>query len=194
MKRLLCVISALLLAAPAWSATLQGHCDIRFHGTSTFLNFDGSGTCSPFKVEVNDDLSRVEVLPAGEVRVPIAGMTTGIGRRDRDMRTMFDSAAWPLVRGHLGAIDARQLLAEMKAPGAEATLRFELTLRETTRPVSARLTRVVETGEEIRVDFTFDVSLKDFGLEAPRVFLLVKVGNRVGVEVSTVLRKPVVAE
>ncbi len=194
MKLLLCVLSALLLAAPAWSATLQGDCAIRFHGTSTFVNFDGSGSCTPFVVEVNNDLSRAEVLPGGEVQVPIDGMTTGIGARDRDMRKMFNSATWPLVRGRIGAIDARKLLAQMTTSGSEARLHFDLILRETSRPVTARVTRFVETEEGIVLDFVFDVSLKAFGIKPPRVFLLVKVGNLVGVEVSAVFKKPAVSD
>ncbi len=194
MKLLLSVLSALLLATPVWSATLQGDCDIRFHGTSTFVNFDGSGSCTPFVVEVNNDLSRAEVLPEGEVLVPIDGMTTGIGARDRDMRKMFDSATWPMVRGRIGAIDARKLLTQMTAQGSEARLGLDLILRDASRPVSARVTRFVDTEEEIRLDFAFEVSLKDFGIKPPRVFLLVKVGNLVDVEVSAVFKKPLDAD
>lgn len=155
------------------AAALWGTCRIEFHGTSTLHDFDGS--VPPRRFDLHP-------LPRGggwsaDVVVPVAEMDTGNGRRDANLREMLDSARYPEIRATFAAIDPTNARpARGDGPG---TLPFVLTIRDVSRPLVGQVAHWVESAEEVSFDVRFDVSLAEFGLAAPSVLGLVRVGDRV---------------
>ncbi len=189
MPRLALAMTALLvvaLARPVRAAAWNGSCDIHFQGTSTLHDFAGDAPCRPFRVDVETSPEGKAIIRGAEVAVPAAGMGTGNGSRDRQMRRMFDSGRYPVIRGMFGRIDPesmrRQLLA---SPGGKAPLDFTLAIRNVERPVHAVAGNFRERAGEVSFDVDYDLSLSDFGLVPPTVlFGLVKVADKVAVRTT----------
>ncbi len=181
-------VAILLFSTAAWGEGLEGKCDIAFHGTSTFVSFDGTASCEPFILDINPQRAQAKLAAPGEIIVPVDGMTTGLGMRDKDMREMLDSASYPQIRGSIAPFDPRAKASSLARAEVDKLV-FDLTIRGETRPVVAEVTRFEESAEAVDLDFAFEVSLKDFDIKPPRVFLFVKVGDKVTVKVRMTLLK-----
>jgi len=169
----------LLLASPGRAGGIRGECDLRFLGTSTLHDFEGTVSCLPYSAEVVRDSAGKELLPAVEVEIPVAAMKTGNGSRDEQMRKMFDGGRHPRIRGIARNVDIGAI--REAARGGPAQLDFLLRIRDVERPVRASVTGLREEGNGVRFDLEFPVSLGEFGLEAPSVLFFIRVRDRVRV-------------
>jgi polyisoprenoid-binding protein YceI len=160
-------------AAPAQSATLAGKAAISFTGSSTLHDFDGK--VDPVVFTPDDASGQWSAL----VEVPVASMKTGNGWRDENMRGMLQADRYPSIRAVFAGI-------ETDALRSQPTLTFALTIRDATHPVTAVLRHWVESAEHLEFDAEFSVSLKEYGLEAPRA-LFVRVDDKVTVTVHVTL-------
>lgn len=176
------VLGALLVAAaPVGARTLEiaGRCAVRFFGTSTLHDFEGTAPCALLAIDAPDASGRY----AARAEVAVAEMETGIAARDRKMREMFEAKRFPRIVASFGAVDA----ATLRAKGANA-LPFQLTVHGVTRsvtPVVAGFTEV--PGRSARFTATFELSLAEFGMEAPVAMGFVRVGDAVRVAVDVEL-------
>jgi len=181
-------------ADPPDSARFDGACDIAFLATSTLHDVSGSARCQPFTVLVARDAAGKEVISSVEVAVPVAGMDTGNRSRDRQMREMFRSGQFPRIHAAAQDVDVGRLRVEMgKAPGGKAPLDMLIKIREVERKIRATASNLKESGERVTFDLVFPVSLGEFGLKAPSVLGIVRVGDKVSVKSTvtlTVSRSP----
>lgn len=180
----------ILFAAPAWAGEIRGECAVRFEGTSTLHDFGGTARCEPFRATFAREPGGRTVVHGAQVLVPVAGMDTKNGSRDRQMREMFESDRFPWIRATVPEVDADRIRREAK-PGSEAgTLELGLTIRDTSRRVEATVSNLREEPGKVSFDLTLPVSLKEFGLKAPSVWGIIRVGDRVTVRSSVTLDLP----
>lgn len=119
-------------------------------------------------------------------QVPLAGMDTGIGLRNRHMRGYLDTAHFPDAELHV----ARKAVA-LPAPGTsiESDAPGSLVLHGVSRPCSIHY-RVEQAGSgELRVRGTTRIDMRDFGIDVPS-YLGVHVDPGVAIQVDFSLRDP----
>lgn len=181
----LAILLSALLAGTAAAGSIQGACDARFLGTSTLHDFSGTVRSRAFAAAVTRDAAGRIVLPSVEVEFPVAGMRTGNDTRDEAMREMFHSEQHPVVRAAVRDVDAEALRERMRADRAGRTpLPVFLSIRGVEREIQAVAGNWKEEGERFSFDVEFPVSLRDFGLKAPSVLGIIRVGDRVDVKGS----------
>lgn len=171
------VVACLAALAPgARAEDGKGTLEISFSATSSLHDFEGNLPRVEFAIE-----SGPGGAWHGDVEVPVAAMDTGIDRRDQNLRAMLDAAQYPRIRGRFRDVDPEQL-------HASGVLPFLLWIRGVERPVKATISNWQQGDRTARFDAEFDVSLRDFALEAPRV-LFVRVGDGVHVTVHVTLER-----
>ena len=171
---LLCALLAAAGSARAQGA--RGALDVSFAATSTLHDFEG--TAGPVRVSISQDATRGW---SADVTIPVAQMKTGNGWRDENMRSMFDAAHHPKIRGRFRGVDPERVRSSGKLP-------FMLQIRDVERPVEARVTHWQQGERQAEFDAEFDLSLEAFRLEAPRTFF-VSVGDTVHVSVRLKLER-----
>jgi len=189
------VVAACLLEAGAWPAVaaplpeeLAGRCAIEFSGSSTLHGFEGSAPDVRFPVRRAPNTERWRA----EIDVPVERMTTGNRWRDSNMRKMFDAKHYPIISASFPSIDPAA--ARPGPGGGTGILPFTLQIRQVRRSV----TGIVRNWRRDENVLTFDVqvllSLRDFGLKAPRALGFIKVHDAVLVSVhATVSARPAAA-
>ena len=182
-------------SADAPSATVfLGACDIAFLVPSTLHDVSGSVRCLPFTVRRTRDATGKEVITVVEVEVPVAAMDTRNRSRDGQMREMFRSGRFPLIRVVAREVDVGRLRVDIgKARGGNASIGLLLRIRDVERKVLATASNLRESGERVTFDLEFPVSLREFDLKAPSVLGILRVGDKVAVKATltlTVSRSP----
>jgi len=181
----LLLLFLLALAVPASAAALEGTCQVNFYGDSTLHAFEGKGACEPFTLESTEREGISVILPA-QVEVPVASLDTDNSSRDKKMREMFDSENFPKITGSFADIDPQALVGTWQGSGT-GELPFNLTIRDVTRPVKATVTRMNVDHQRLEASFVLNLSLADFGLEAPGVLGIIRVADEVRVEIDVQL-------
>lgn len=173
----------LFLATAAAAGEIRGTCDVRFLGTSTLHDFSGTVRSRPIAAPLSKDAAGNSILPSVEVEFPVAEMKTGNDSRDEKMREMFQSDRHPVIRAVARDIDADRAREQMrKDPAGKTALEVTLAIRGVERKVQATAGNWKEDGDRVAFDVEFPVSLKEFGLKAPTVLGLIRVGDRVVVK------------
>lgn len=173
-----------LAAATAASAQpgtppIVGTCAVRFFGTSTLHDFEGSAPCALLAIGAPDANGR----HTARAEVAIARMETGISARDKKMRGMFEAKKFPWIVATFPPIDPAALRAQRAG-----ALPFRLALHGVERDVAPTISGYSESpGRSARFRATFDLSLRDFGLEAPVAMGFIQVGDGVKVVVDVEL-------
>ncbi len=113
-------------------------------------------------------------------RVPLAGLDTGIGLRNRHMRGYLDVMHFPEAELRV----PRKAVA-FPTPGApiEAEAQGTLTLHGISKPCSIRYRVEQARPGEYRVHGTTRIDIRDFGIEVP-TYLGVGVEPNVGIQVD----------
>ena len=168
-------VAASLAPVTSSADEVAGRCRVAFSATSTLHDFEGKAPCSRLEIEPGE---------AGHYRaraeVAVRQLDTGNSDRDADMREMFDAERHPVITATFGDIDP----AALRAQRADA-LPFRIAIHGVERDVKPRITNwSEESGKRAKFRASFDLSLKDFGLEAPVLMGFVRVGDRVGVAVD----------
>jgi hypothetical protein len=171
------VACALLLAAEAASALeVAGRCSVRFFGSSTLHDFEGTAPCALLAIDAPDRSGRY----AARAEVAIAEMKTGNDSRDKRMRQMFEAKRFPRIFATFASIDPAALRA--RQAGA---LTFQLAMHGVERAVTPTLESFSEVpNTSARFQASFALSLKDFGMEAPVVMGFLRVDDAVRVVVT----------
>lgn len=180
------LVLAVTLVSSAGAETLSGECEIRFVGTSTLHDFTGTVRCQPFTVDVVDVAGAGKTIPTVEIAVPVEEIDTKNGKRDKQMREMFQYDKFPHIRGALKDVDADNIRKEIaKGPGRTGSVEFTLRIRDIERAIRTVIRNFRETPERVTFDAEFPVSLKAFGLVPPTVFFgAVRVGDTVTVNAA----------
>ena len=117
-------------------------------------------------------------------QVPLAGVDTGIGLRNRHMRGYLDTAHFPDAELRV----ARRAVA-FPAPGktTEADVPGSLTIHGVLRPCSIHYRMERSGSGEYRVHGTARIDMRDFGIDVP-AYLGVRVDPSVAIRVDFSLR------
>lgn len=192
MKSRIAVILVLTLVSSAGAETLKGECEIRFIGTSTLHDFAGTVRCQPFTVNLVNVAGAGKTMPMVEIAVPVEEMDTKNGKRDKQMREMFQYDKFPHIRGTLKDIDTDNIRKEIaKGPGGTGSVAFTLKIRDIERPIRATVRNLREAAERVTFDADFAVSLNEYDLKPPKVlFGAIRVGDKVTVNAAFRLNVP----
>jgi hypothetical protein len=167
-------------SAAAEPAVISGTCSTQFFATSTLHDFEGEAPCALLAIEAPNASGRY----AARAEVAVAQITTGIAARDRRMREMFEAKKFPRIEVRCSELDPAALRA--RRAGA---LPCQLTLHGVSRPISPQLVSYAEVPDtSASFAASFEVSLAQFGLEAPVVMGFVRVGDRVRVVANVALK------
>lgn len=186
MRRLILLIATWsLLFTPAMAMELQGECKVRFTGSSTLHDFEGTGSCEPFVLRTVETAGAEAIVPETILTVTVAGMQTGNSSRDQKMREMFGADRYPLIAGVLGGSPVAELRQQLH-DAARGTRSFPLRLRirDVEAPTVGRVTQLVDNAQGLNFDLEFPVSLAAYRLEPPSVLGLIRVADEVRVKVS----------
>lgn len=127
-------------------------------GNPGFLRINGEGG----KPTGTWKLEGVATLKEAEIRLPLAGFSTGIDKRDEHMRDKYlQIAKYPdaVFKVDRFSWNTQQLPEKADLPAT-------LTLHGITKPMTVPVT-VKNQGEEIAATSDFTVLLSDFGIEIP---------------------------
>lgn len=173
----------LALVSAASAENLMGNCDIRFLGTSTLHDFSGTARCQPFPVNVSGGTDEGRNLRGVEIVVPVEEMDTKNGKRDKQMREMFEYDKFPHVRAVLSALDPDKLRQQMRNdPNGEGNVEISLKIRDIEHKIQATVRNLRETSGRVIFDVSFPVSLRSYKLRPPAVlFGAIRVGDKVDV-------------
>ncbi len=175
----LCVSLVAAASAESTSDSVQGRCEIQFFATSTKRDFSGSADARPFSLTRHDDASGGPEWWSASVEVAVTDLVTGWDERDKDMHWMFDSNHFPSIVAEFPHIASEVYQSEH--PDEAAPLEFRLTIRDVTRPMSAKVLHWANSGDRASFDAEFDVSTSSFKLQVPTLLGFLRVGDVVNV-------------
>ena len=162
-------------------AAIAGTCQVRFSGSSTLHDFEGTAPPQPVTLNAIPGTATY----SGLVRVPVTQLDTDNSWRDDKLHSLFEAERYSEIIATFDSIDPQ--LARPAADGQIGTLPFQLRIRAIERPVRAVLSNWSETPAQVAFDATFTLSLAEFELPAPTVAGLVRVDDSVVVEVHVEL-------
>jgi polyisoprenoid-binding protein YceI len=177
-------VATSLASVTSSASEVVGRCQAVFTATSTLHDFSGQAPCSLLEVEAGD----VGTYRA-RAEVTVQQLDTGIAGRDEKMREMFDAGHHPKITATFAKVDPEALRAQR----ANA-LPFRIAIRGVERDVVPRISNWSEVpGQRAHFRASFDLSLKEFGLEAPVAMGFMRVDDRVRVDVDVEVETPKVA-
>lgn len=167
---LLLAVGSYVAPAQAAPAEIDAVIRVGFTGSSSLHEWEGKA--APISTTLHAS-STPEAWDA-EFTVPIAGLDSGNGTRDANMRAMFHSDRYPDLRIALRGVDPSDVQRDY-------ALRAALTIGETTHDIPIRVANWEQDTGHASFDAQADVSLGAFGLEAPSVLGIVRVADIVRV-------------
>jgi polyisoprenoid-binding protein YceI len=172
--------AALLLFATAPLAAnaldVAGSCRVQFFATTTLHDFEGEAPCALLAVEAPDAQGHY----AARAEVAIAELQTGISARDKKMREVFEAKKYPRIVATFANLDP----AALRAQRADA-LPFRIAIRGAVRAVTPVLSGFSEVpGKSAHFRASFELTLRDFGIEAPVAMGFIRVDEKVRVVVD----------
>ncbi|MFZ4855496.1 MAG: YceI family protein [Desulfuromonadaceae bacterium] len=183
MRFLLVFVLLVTLPLTVGATDYRGDCDIVFQGSSTLHGFHGKARCQPFTVNIIDG-----IIDSSKLNVAIADMDTDNGKRDKNMREMFEEKKYPLITGSAAAVALKDIRTSQKS-GSDSLhkISFKLKIRDVVKPVTATVKNFVETDSRITSDVAFTLSLADYQLQPPSVLGMIKVDDKVSVTATFIL-------
>jgi polyisoprenoid-binding protein YceI len=178
----LVALSLLLAAAASADSTFDrahGRCEIQFFATSTMRDFSGGADARPFLLSRHDGASGGPEWWSATVEVAVAELLTGYDQRDSDMHWMLDANDFPSIVAEFPHIASEAYQGERLDEAVP--LEFRLTIRDVTRPMSAKISHWVRSGDRASFDAEFDVSASSFELKVPTLLGLLRVGDTITV-------------
>jgi polyisoprenoid-binding protein YceI len=162
MKRLVFAVLVGLVPVVSGRAaeTLTGVADVVFNIDATMHEFDGTVASEPVTVTLQDGKA------SWQVDVVATNMTTFNAKRDKEMYEMFHAKEFPHIVGTASGVALDEL-----RNGAEIPL--TLTIRDRTLAHVGIVSNVVRDPEGLSFHVGWPVSLKAYGLKAPKVLFFV---------------------
>jgi hypothetical protein len=170
----LILASAGLALSLAASGAVQGKADIRFKGTSTLHNFEGTVPARPFSATFTAGTTNGQMVVSASTVLRVDEMNTAHKKRDKNMLKMFDQPNYAEISGSLA--NATISLSE------KTTAMLHLKIRDVEQDVPVVLSDWTREGDLMSGLLSFPVSLKAFKLKAPSVMGVIRVGDTVDVE------------
>jgi hypothetical protein len=186
---ILFVLAAAASAEPPLDS-IRGNAAIQFFATSTKRDFSGNADARPFLLTRHDDASVGPECFSALVELLVTDLDTGWDERDGDMHWMFDAIHYPIIVAEFPHIESAAY--EGDHPNESPPLDFRLTIREVTRPMTAKVTHWVRAGDRASLDAEFDVSASVFELRLPTLLGFLRVGDIINVRAQIELDRSTV--
>jgi polyisoprenoid-binding protein YceI len=148
------------------SATYTGTANVRFYGTSTLHDFEGQVTSRPFKLTIEGDGKW-----SADADAPVAQMSTDNKRRDNNMYEMLGSSVFPSLHGSVKNAPVPR--------GGSQVVQGTLKIRNVEHKVPVTISGWKRDGDSVSFHGEAAVSLSAYGLKAPSVMGVVRVGDTV---------------
>ena len=194
MRKVVLILFCLLIASTVWSEdavqalTVPARCDVQFFGTSTLHDFSGKVSSMPFDIILAAESATQDIPTTVEVDIPVKAMDTGNQSRDEKMRKMFAGEQYPLIRGLFKTTEPYKIRqAMLDSEKGNGTVTFTLGIRDIEHQIAATTSNLQETEDRVSFHLTFAVSLSQYGLKAPSVLGLIRVGDQVNVGATVTL-------
>ncbi len=171
---LLCYALLALQAPFSRAEKFKTNASITFSGTSTLHDFEGVVSATPFITEITQNSQTGEAQFSAITTINVSGMTTQHKKRDKNMFKMLDAENFTLITGRI----ENALLPET----GDSQVMLNLKICNEEHDVVATLSDWKREENRIRCRMAFPVSLKTFGLKAPSVMGVIRVGDTVNVE------------
>lgn len=173
LARVACAL-ALLTATMAWAdpATLGATAEVEFKAKSTLHDFRGHVASQPFPLSIVETGGKRTW--SAEAEVTVGDMDTKNKGRDEHMRDMFNEKLYPRIKAVIEN-------AEVPSTNHAVKTTLKLRIRDKEQSIPVLVTDWKEDADGVRFHAAFDVSLKAFGLKAPPMLGLIRVGDCVKV-------------
>jgi hypothetical protein len=182
---LLALIALCALCAPLNAEVWNGTSEVKFKGTSTLHDFEGTVRAVPLKVTVKG--AKGSRLISATSDVDVKSMSTDEKDRDKNMWEMFKSTSFQFIKI---TVPETPEATVRPAGGKPGTMPINLNIAGTTGTVTGTVKNLRESATAAAFDLSFDVSLKAFNLKPPSTLAgLVKVGDTVAVTVRVTLAR-----
>lgn len=174
---LLRLLAVAALALPAGAAAQT------FGTTSGHVEFSSHVPLHTFTGESEQLVGEIDLAERTvDFYVDLHTLRTGIGKRDRDMRSALEAETYPFAE-FFGRL-LTPFDPDVREP-QPATVKGQFSLHGVTREVTVAGTLQRE-GDGIRVRAAWSVALDDFAIEPPRL-LIVRVSNEQDVSIDALL-------
>jgi len=174
LKKCYVLTVGILLLASAQAEEVEAMATIAFHGTSTLHGFEGTVDTAPFTATFRKDDETGQLYVSATATVSVLDMTTHHKKRDKNMFKMLNPQDFSLITGVLAN-------APLPEEGSSEVI-LHLKIHDVEQEVPATLSDWKREGDLGSCRMVFSVSLKAFGLKAPSVMGLIRVGDIVNVE------------
>jgi hypothetical protein len=149
---------------------------IRFQGTSTLHDFEGTVMSQPFVLVLSSNSWSAEANVLG------SEMTTAHDGRDKNMKKMLETNQHPRLYG---------TVRDAAIPTVTATnASFTLRIRDRSLDLPVTISDWSETAEAVRFRATWELSLKQYHLKPPSVLGVIRVGDEVRLVAQITAKKP----
>ncbi|MGH1365071.1 MAG: YceI family protein [Calditrichia bacterium] len=184
---LLVVVSlSSLFAAEEWQVIAEKRNDVTFLSKTPLLNFKGkTSSIDGYLYWLGDE----PFSGANELyfEVDLNSVTTGIGKRDRDMRNdVLETSKWPTTyfKGSITNVKSVHVGNSRYQVTSKGILFIHGVEKEMT--IHAEIST---DGSFMQVTSTFSVFLKDYNIEAPGLVAFIKVAEEIKLSLSFSLAK-----
>ena len=163
---------------------MEGYAEIKFFGTSTLHDFDGTVRSKTFTVQIEGEEPAITGLEGATIEIPVKKMDTGKKKMNKNMYKMFDADKYPLITGTVASVN-RTVDEQGKTESVQ--IDFNIKIRKIEKTITATVQSVRQTLDKTEVDVEMKVSCKAFKLEPPTMFGVLRVGDEVRVEATVIL-------
>lgn len=145
---------------------------VKFHSETTLLDFEGETDNIDGYAFWEDE----KEFDEGDVyfEVQLAAFTTGIGKRDRDMREdVLETDKFPFASfsGHFNTVSRKGNTYEVASNG-------EISIHGHKKKMQIHATVVIENNK-MNLKSNFKILLKDFDIDAPELLAFIKVAQEI---------------
>ncbi len=188
-RRRAVILIAWVLAAPLaaadWTVDV-GHSIVRFHGSSTLHDFDGTAKLVSGTLHLDGGQS------FGTVVADAASMDTAESGRDRTMRSeTMEVQTWPVIRFDLTGFQAAPPAAAIPATGAApagasaGTGSGTWTMHGVAQPITIPVT--IDAGSAPHLHAHVVLDIRTWKIKPPRAMLVITVDPQVTVDLDLAL-------
>jgi hypothetical protein len=161
---------------PAADRKLSAVASIRFQGTSTLHDFEGTVMSQPFILALSSNSWSAEADVLGN------GMSTAHDGRDKNMKKMIETNKHPILHATVRSAAI--------SPVAATNATLSLRIRDRLLDLPVRISDWSENAETVRFRASWELSLKQYGLKPPSVLGVIRVGDKVRLEAEVTATKP----
>lgn len=200
MRRSLALLPAVLSAVMTLPAFAQPFSVATDMHTRNLVRFTSEGTLVSFSGETPDVLGKADVdlrnlaHTSGMIKINLATLQTGIGKRDEHMRNVLEVSKFPFASFQAERIHTQ---AKSPTPGRAAKVEVEgsFSLHGVTRRIRVpalvvylpETDRQFRSGDWIKLETSFPVRLADYGITPPGL-VPAKVADTVQIQLTAMAR------